>query len=266
MRASFELFTVLLIGSLVACRPAVPGGTVTATLSAEPPHSPVQFIGDPEPVELPDLSLEVTPTFPPTLPSPTQEAVKLCSPLGMHPLEELPMILSDPYDPPPPGREERHHGVDFGYYHFQDRDSMLGEPVQAVLSGKAAAVIDDLYPYGNMVIIETQHDQISQGIRVVINIAESESLYILYAHLDKPPMVGLGDQVQACQPIGEVGMSGNADIPHLHLETRLGPPGTVFISMRFYDTRASIEEMENYRLWRTSGVYRHFDPMILLVP
>jgi murein DD-endopeptidase MepM/ murein hydrolase activator NlpD len=78
-------------------------------------------------------------------------------------------------------------------------------------------------------------------------------------------MVVLGETVEACQPLGEVGMSGNTDIPHLHLETRLGPAGTVFESMRFYSTSATIEEMENYVLWRTSGVYRHFDPMILLM-
>jgi murein DD-endopeptidase MepM/ murein hydrolase activator NlpD len=91
-----------------------------------------------------------------------------------------------------------------------------------------------------------------------------ESLYLLYAHLNLPPPVALGEAIAACQPLGEVGMSGNTDIPHLHLEMRLGPAGTVFESMRFYDTRASIEEMENYVLWRTSGVYRHFDPMFLL--
>lgn len=143
---------------------------------------------------------------------------------------------------------------------------MQGEPVQAILSGKAATVIDDLYPYGNMVIVETPYNNLAETTRAAINIEESESLYILYAHLDQAPLVGLGDQISACQLLGEVGKSGNADIPHLHLETRIGPSGTVFESMRFYDTRASLEEMENYKLWRTSGVYRHFDPMILLAP
>jgi murein DD-endopeptidase MepM/ murein hydrolase activator NlpD len=127
-------------------------------------------------------------------------------------------------------------------------------------------VIDDLYLYGNMVIIETAYDRIPVTAREVIHVNENESLYILYAHLDQAPLVRLGDQVDACQLLGEVGKSGNADIPHLHLETRLGPPGTVFVSMRFYDTRASVEEMENYKLWRTSGVYRHFDPMQILSP
>jgi hypothetical protein len=59
-------------------------------------------------------------------------------------------------------------------------------------------------------------------------------------------------------------MSGNTDIPHLHLETRLGPAGQVFESMRFYDTRATQEEMDTYVLWRTSGIFQHFDPLQLL--
>jgi murein DD-endopeptidase MepM/ murein hydrolase activator NlpD len=188
----------------------------------------------------------------------------LCSPLGIHPLEELPQIVGDPYKPPPPGREERHHGVDFAYYHWQDRDTMLGEPVQAVLTGVVATVLDDLYPYGNMVIVETPQDSLPVDIVELLEFSKGESLYLLYAHMNQTPMVVLGETVEACQPLGEVGMSGNTDIPHLHLETRLGPAGTVFESMRFYSTSATIEEMENYVLWRTSGVYRHFDPMILL--
>ncbi len=87
---------------------------------------------------------------------------------------------------------------------------------------------------------------------------------MLYAHLDQPPLVSLAERVAGCQLLGEVGMSGNTDIPHLHLETRLGPAGQVFESMRFYDTRATQEEMDAYVLWRTSGIFQHFDPLQLL--
>jgi murein DD-endopeptidase MepM/ murein hydrolase activator NlpD len=217
------------------------------------------------------------PTFTPTAavatstPSPVSEGTteslsfELCSPLGMHPLEELPQIISDPYKPPPQNRpEERHHGVDFSYWHYETRDSMLGEPVQAILAGTVASVIEDLYPYGNMIIIETRRIELPSLLVSQLKIAPNESLYLLYAHLNSVPRANLGDQVAACQPLGEVGMSGNTDIPHLHVETRLGPAGSVFESMRFYDTRASVEEMETYLLWRTSGEYRHFDPMIIL--
>jgi hypothetical protein len=50
---------------------------------------------------------------------------------------------------------------------------------------------------------------------------------------------------------------------HLHLETRLGKAGETFSGMAFYTTSASVEEMENYVRWRTSGDFRHFDPMNL---
>jgi len=135
--------------------------------------------------------------------------------------------------------------------------------VQAVLAGVVASALEDLYPYGNMIMIETPADRLPPELVEQLSAESGESLYILYAHMNTPPLLKLGDRVQACQPVGEVGMSGNTDIPHLHLETRLGPAGTVFESMRFYDTRATQEEMDNYVLWRTSGVFRHFDPMVL---
>lgn len=179
---------------------------------------------------------------------------------------ELPEIIGDAYDPPRPGREERHHGIDFGYYHYQERDSMLGEPVQSVLAGNVASVLAGQYPYGNMVIVETAAVDIPAELNEQIKVPEGQSLYILYAHLDQPPGVSLGDRVAPCQSLGVVGMSGNTDIPHLHIETRWGPPGQVFESMRFYDTRATVEEMDAYVLWRTSGMFQHFDPLYLLAP
>ena len=191
-------------------------------------------------------------------------AFKLCSPLLLHTLEELPQIIGDPYNPPPPGREERHQGIDFAYYHYSDRDSMLGEPVQSVLSGKVASVLNDKFPYGNMVMVETAREDLPEPLLTILEFPEGDSLYLLYAHMNLPPLVKIGERVEACQQLGEVGMSGNTDIPHLHLETRFGPAGTVFESMLFYSTRATQAEMDNYVLWRTSGVFQHFDPMRLL--
>ena len=141
---------------------------------------------------------------------------------------------------------------------------MLGEPVQSVLPGVVASVLNGQYPYGNMVIIETGRTDYPESLRDRIDIPPGQSLYVLYAHLDQPPSVALGERVVTCQPLGVVGMSGNTDIPHLHLETRLGPAGQVFESMRFYDTRATQEEMDTYILWRTSGIFQHFDPLQLL--
>jgi murein DD-endopeptidase MepM/ murein hydrolase activator NlpD len=188
-----------------------------------------------------------------------------CSPLKMHALESLPSIISGPYDPPPMGKDDRHHGVDFAYWIFGERTTMQGELVQSILPGVVRMVLDDRFPYGYTVMVETQTADLSPSLITSLGFEQGESLYTLYAHLDFYPLVELGEVVEACQQIGEVGLSGNTDIAHLHLETRIGPSGTIFESMMFYSTRATISEMENYRLWRTSGVFRHFDPMTLLL-
>jgi murein DD-endopeptidase MepM/ murein hydrolase activator NlpD len=233
---------------------STPSVTLTKQASSNPTETP-------EPI--PTATVQEMATVPPTSPVVPQPQSQVCSPLSIHPLQELPEIIGDPYDPPRPGREERHHGIDFAYYHYKDRDSMLEEPVQTILPGIVASVIEGLYPYGNMVMIEVARKDLPTDLVARIEIEKDESLYVLYAHLNQAPLVKLGDQVEACQPIGEVGMSGNTDIPHLHLETRVGPAGQMFESMSFYDTRASQEEMDNYMLWRTSDIFRHFDPMKL---
>jgi len=233
---------------------STPSVTLTKQASSNPTETP-------EPI--PTATVQEMATVPPTSPVVPQPQSQVCSPLSIHPLQELPEIIGDPYDPPRPGREERHHGIDFAYYHYKDRDSMLEEPVQTVLPGRVASVIEGLYPYGNMVMIEVARKDLPTDLVARIEIEKDESLYVLYAHLNQAPLVKIGDQVEVCQPIGEVGMSGNTDIPHLHLETRVGPAGQMFESMRFYDTRASQEEMDNYVLWRTSDIFRHFDPMKL---
>ena len=46
---------------------------------------------------------------------------KICSPLADTPLDDLSQIIADPYRPPPPGSELRHHGVDFAYFHRFNR-------------------------------------------------------------------------------------------------------------------------------------------------
>ena len=213
----------------------------------------------PLPVRTLEESILASPT-----PTPTSK-FNLCSPLKLHAIENLPAIISGPYDPPPHGKDERHHGVDFGYWNFEGRTTMQGELVQSVLPGIVTMVLHDRFPYGNTVIVETPYSYFPANLVTLLGFEPDESLYVLYAHLDTPPWVDLGAQVEACQLLGEVGLSGNTDVAHLHLETRLGPPNTIFESMLFYSTSATIKEMDNYRLWRTSGIFRHFDPMLLLL-
>jgi len=265
MRSQFILISFTII--LAACAVSQPTQEQTPSIKPAAAGEIIpQITATPTPSQTPapsEAPTETETTIPSSSPTPEPS---LCSPLGIHPLEELPEIIGDPYDPPRPGREERHHGIDFGYYHYQERDSMLGEPVQSILSGVVASVLDGQYPYGNMVMIETTPPNIPASLSGEIEIPDGSSLYILYAHLNQPPIVVLGEQIKACQSLGVVGMSGNTDIPHLHIETRWGPPGQVFESMRYYDTQATQDEMDAYVLWRTSGVFHHFNPLYLLAP
>ena len=68
------------------------------------------------------------------------------------------------------------------------------------------------------------------------------------------------------QPLGQVGATGyNIVNPHLHIETRIGKSRHFFTNgMAYYDTSTKEEERSNYELWRMSGEFRHFDPMILI--
>lgn len=234
-----------------------PPGATQTPLSMKPDPSPTK-------VKSQFLTVEKTPTQAPPSPTPTPE-FKICSPLAPYRIDELREIVSAPYKPPPPGKEERHHGVDFSHYRRGELLSIEGVVVQAVLPGLVSAAIADSFPYGNVIIIETPTSLIPDSLRQSLDLAEGQSLYTLYAHLKDTPQVNTGDIVYACQEIGQVGKSGNTVEPHLHLETRIGPSGVTFIVMGFYQADNSEEEKEAYLRWRIGGEFNHFDPMSLLL-
>jgi murein DD-endopeptidase MepM/ murein hydrolase activator NlpD len=113
-----------------------------------------------------------------------------------------------------------------------------------------------------LVIIETPHDDLPADIAFTLDVRQGESLYAMYAHLDKPVNYKVGDTFTKGQKIGEVGMSQTTEA-HLHLEMRVGKSNTVFQQMAYYTTNATDEELESYTIWRMSGDYLPFDPMIL---
>jgi murein DD-endopeptidase MepM/ murein hydrolase activator NlpD len=213
----------------------------------------------------------------------------MCSPLQDLTIADLFTIVTNPFDPPPPGQDSGHQGVDFAYYHNGTHTQMLGLPVYSVLSGKVAATILDRPPYGNMVIVETRLDSLPDNLLQRLAVtpaptpaepdprltcpppsphpewnADRPSLYLLYAHLKNAPLVKVGDTVACGGQLGEVGNTGESGNPHLHLETRLGPSGATFASMSHYNNGATREEMDNYCTWRTSGIFQMFNPLTLL--
>jgi murein DD-endopeptidase MepM/ murein hydrolase activator NlpD len=159
--------------------------------------------------------------------------------------------------------DDAHHGLDLGYY-TRDGALFTGTPVLAALNGKIASVIHDRPPYGNMLMIETPHEQIPLPVRE--KIPAGRSLYTLYAHLQNLQTLAIGDPVTCGQQIAETGLTGFTGGPHLHFETRHGPAGQTFASMAYYRADATKEELANYERWRMSAEFVLFNPLELLAP
>ncbi|MBN2550821.1 MAG: M23 family metallopeptidase [Anaerolineales bacterium] len=235
-----------------ASEPTRPSATTVPTDNPPPTSTPS-----------PDPTATISPSPPPSEITP----FSLCTPVATIPLDLLTRYISDPYRPPPPGSDERHEGVDFSYYHMPGVvGSIEGVTVQSVLPGRVASAVADSFPYGNFVIVETQRESLPEEIIERLKIPLGQSLYLAYVHLLKTPLVSLGQEVVGCQQLGQVGATGNTDAPHLHFETRLGPAGGQFPVMKAFVTGVTAEERQYYILWRTSGLYNHFDPMLLLAP
>lgn len=252
---------LLLALGLVGCRQ---DPLITTTFPGTPTASPTQPLASAETSTGQPVLKTQTPTVLASLtPNPTS-IPQPCSPLAEHALADLPAIVSSPYNPPAMGKDDRHQGVDFAYYNQGGRAAITGETVQAILPGRVVLAMKDRLPYGNMVVLETSQGDLPLGLVEHLGLAAGESLYHLYAHFQDTPLVETGDRVVCGQPLGQVGMSGyNIPVAHLHLETRIGPAAAEIGPMVFYDTQAVQAEMDAYRLWRMSGTFRHFDPMLL---
>lgn len=111
------------------------------------------------------------------------------------------------------GAREPHHGVEFL--------NKFGTPIHAVADGTVVFAGPDTEPtfspwpnfYGNVLVIRHAND-----------------LYTLYAHLSKFD-VEVNQQVTVGEKVGEVGQSGVAIGPHLHLEVRRGPVEDYFATL-----------------------------------
>ncbi len=234
----------------------------------------------PAPSPLPSLTPNPTPT--------ATQSFQICSPLEGITLAEMgqPDLLKNPFQAPRPGMDDGHFGADFAYWSRGERKTMLGLPVYSVFAGRVAGVIHNHTPYGNAVIIETPLDGVPAGWLPVfptaaptiqpapslycppdpVNYAArpGRSLYLLYAHFNKTPLVTVDQPVTCGQAIGEVGTTGRSVNPHLHLETRAGPAGATFAEMAHYDNAATDSEMRTYCTWRVSGLFQAFDPLKVL--
>ncbi len=271
---------LVLILWLSACQSAELASTAT------PPRPTPQATSTP--TDAPTLA--PTSTLTPTLaPTQTPEPVfEVCSPLEEETIESLPRILVNPLDIPPNfGQDTGHHGVDFAYYQRGDRTSIEGIEIYAIMAGRIVLPLtDDDIPYGYALMLETPLSYLPSSLQAVLlagyltvpedphyrlscpetplpELAESFSIYHLYAHMQTPPVFTRDEPVQCGEKLGTVGNTGYSSNPHLHLETRLGPSGAPFTSMAHYEITNTPEQWGNYCLWRMSGYYQLFDPFLL---
>jgi murein DD-endopeptidase MepM/ murein hydrolase activator NlpD len=226
------------------------------------------------------------PTQPPAAsPAPV---FQVCSQLPGIALGGLPAAVSNPYRPPKPGRDDPHAGIDLAVRDPLTQVALPGHEIDAALSGRVAAVIQDRFPFGNAVIVETSLSALPANFTAALNAPQvtgtlyppgpltcpslsipagwdfsSPSLYLLYAHMAAPPEVSPGDAVTCGQPLGSVGQTGNALNPHLHLEVRAGPGGASFDGLAHYLDSATPGEMANYCAWSVSGLFQLIDPLKL---
>ena len=226
-------------------------------------------------------------------PAPTKDLINsICSPLEGLSLEELvsdSTVIQQVFKAPRPGLDDGHTGVDYAYYSRGDRVGIEGLPVYSVLPGKIISMLDNKWPLGNTIIIETPLEIIDEEFLAAISPPQmaptvapaphvicpsgelefevepsSRSIYVLYAHLKDSANFSIGESVECGQKIGEVGNTGWSSNPHLHFETRIGPSGARFKSMAYYTTAATTQEQYNYCVWRVSNMFQLFDPINLL--
>lgn len=196
--------------------------------------------------------------------SPTITTASICSPLAQYTLDDLKTIQSRGFDRPRPSTDEGHHGLDFAHWRYKDRVTLEGVAVQSVLTGVVAGMEDGSWPYGNMIIIESPADALVELGLGPQEIERGQALYILYAHMAAAPEISLGDPVACGEALGQVGNTGNSGNPHLHIETRWGPPGIRFDGMVYYTTLSTEAERANYSRWRLGNEFAVVDPWPVL--
>lgn len=260
---------------LAACQP----GTV-ATTTAVSATKTLAATGTPAPSGTPAIT--TTPTLLP---------FAACSPLQGFNQADLLARISNPFDPPAPGSDNPHQGVDLSDFDPADpnRVAVAGRTVQAALPGTVALIQTDRFPYGTAVIVETPLEALPVEWQAQFGALEAwpalsttnpltcpqatspferdgtrRSLYVLYAHLGSTADLRVGDEIECGQTLGALGQSGNALAPHLHFEARVGPAGARLGSLAHYDVSASLQEMAAYCEWRVSGTFIWVDPRLII--
>ena len=279
------LLAIMLL--LTACQPAA--------FHPTPDHNGTVAPGGPTVVvktATPEETTDVVTTIEEATATATEEPFEVCSPLQGFNQAALLARISNPFDPPEPGSDNPHQGVDLSDFDSADvnRIAVPGRTVQVALHGRVALIQTDRFPYGTAVIVETPLEALPAELQSqvaaltpwpprpatdpltcptvtpVYSLDESRrSLYVLYAHLGSLADLQVGNEVNCGQVLGKVGQSGNALAPHLHFEERVGPAGVRLGSLAHYDVSASEQEMAAYCDWRVRASFVWAEPLTILM-
>ena len=275
------ILLVLALPILSACSPPPPPPVQDQALPIGPSQTqPVQRLEAPETPE--PTNSPVAPPVPSKTPTPAPERVAVCSPLEGILLSELGNFMTNPFNPPVAGSDDPHQGIDLADFLPGTRVAIKGRGVAAIMGGRVAAVLNGDFPFGYGVILETAWSGTAENVpllptpfpdtplyttlscpavtRFDVN-QDARSVYVMYAHLDGPVDIDVGEQVDCGQVIGRIGDSGNALNPHVHVEVRAGPSRLTLVDgMSHYDPSATAAEMDAYCLWRVDGSFQLLDP------
>jgi murein DD-endopeptidase MepM/ murein hydrolase activator NlpD len=279
------LYAIILMGSLLSgCTPLA--SSTFQGIGASPSSQEASRTNTPKKT----ATITLTPSVVVEITTPTPyKLIHISSPLKDIDRGELGNLITNPFEQPPPGSDSGHHGVDFSFYRYKGISGIEGLPVLSIIDGQVAAILPDRFPYGNAVIIETPLTWIPDAWQTLLGVPiltptpgahilmtcpdnlsdpswqnQSQSLYILYAHLQQPATLLIGEQVVSGQSIAMVGNTGGSVNPHLHVELRIGPSGVQFSSMSHYRGDTTDEERRNYCVWRVSGIFSLINPLTLL--
>ncbi len=102
-----------------------------------------------------------------------------------------------------------HHGVD-----------IIAKRGDTIVAASAGLVVTSMCQASN------GNCDVDGGVSVkgcgwYVKIRHAGGLSTLYCHMTSQPLVSVGDRVNAGQPLGKVGSSGNSSGPHLHFEVRV---------------------------------------------
>lgn len=113
----------------------------------------------------------------------------------------------------------RKNGGSKGYYDYHrgiDITGAIGDPIVSVYDG----VVTGVYNWsGGGLTVAIRHN-LPQLVKFHPDKPSTDVFYTLYSHMGH---IGVtwGDEVKAGQNIGEIGMTGRTNAPHLHFELRL---------------------------------------------